>query len=1037
MKKWGILLLWLGLTGSVVAQSVSTQGTEFWLSFMHNGYYDRDDKLGVTLQVIISAKRNCNGTITNPLTGWSDSFNVGANDVTTITIPEGAGYHNGTSYESPSNKGLHIMATDTISVYCANFANYSFDASFVLPCDGLGSDYIIQCAQQSTLNTTGLSNYKIMNQTSAFLIVATEDNTVVHITPTVDLLSGSHPAGSTFSVTLNAGQTYHVRSLRSGENRDLSGTRVTADDCKKIAVFNGNTITRLPANLSGTSGYDHVFEQAMPTKSWGKKFVVTQSLSRNRDIVKIVSAANGNEIRRNGTVIATLDACQTYEFYINASEASCFIETSKASAVYLYNTSAEDDRFNGDPSMVWIAPVEQRIDEVTFSTFSNNATQIDNHYINIIVSSEDVGNVYLDGSPIAASEFRPVTGNGAYSFTRKQIQNRAHHLSCANGINAHVYGFGDARGYAYLVGSNAIDLSTALTINDVVINSNDYYTYCAEEPMTFSAEVNFQDYQLEWDFGDGTTSNQNPVTHIYHDRQLFAGSLTVITDDTGCQASANETTPFFVDATQRYVTEYDTICANELYSGYGFSDVLINNDTILCRLQNNPDNPNCPDSLLVYIKAHPKYVTPFIESRCWTGTPTVYDDHGFSFVYDHPGTYNKELDLTSPNSGCDSTITLTLTVGDFEMNAPERHYVCYEDTPSFVWDVNGESYQTEGLYPDTLPSGDCYAIYILDLHFMERPELTHIYDTACNIYHFDANGQTYTESGDYPFSAPIYYDPNDPTTAFDCTRDGLLHLIISHDELLPDFPIIGQCDSVPVPEHDTVFYENTIYTFVGETENGCYTEQTYLVQGMRYSATPHIAYADDDFYHNGDTLAVITNTEFFSFNYDFFIEDSLGHISDWDSCLWHISKQSWMIEPFIKDDEPDRRYCKVYVAERDDAPVELSCTVYNSHCGTPSITRRFYLKSSFFGVDDSEIRPEFTIVPNPNNGQMELRFEQLAGKLDIKVYDMKGVLIDEKECFSTSESYSTPYSLPTQTKGLYFFVVTSKEGLISKKLIVQ
>ena len=72
----------------VFAQNTSTQGKDFWLTFMQNGYKEHPNGGWVENQVLISAKRSCTGIVSNPLTGWSQSFSVSANDITTIEIPE-------------------------------------------------------------------------------------------------------------------------------------------------------------------------------------------------------------------------------------------------------------------------------------------------------------------------------------------------------------------------------------------------------------------------------------------------------------------------------------------------------------------------------------------------------------------------------------------------------------------------------------------------------------------------------------------------------------------------------------------------------------------------------------------------------------------------------------------------------------------------------------------------------------------------------------------------------------------------------------
>ena len=174
---------------------------------MHNGYRDHTQGGWIINQVLISAKRDCNGTVTNPLTGWSHPFSVRANNITTVEIPEAQGYHDQFNYEAISQKGIKVEASDTISVYCTNIAHVSFDASFVLPTESLGDEYIIQSYDQS--KTFYANAYVTNNETSSFLIVATEDNTEIAITPTVNTLGG-HLAGETFTITMNAGETFLV-----------------------------------------------------------------------------------------------------------------------------------------------------------------------------------------------------------------------------------------------------------------------------------------------------------------------------------------------------------------------------------------------------------------------------------------------------------------------------------------------------------------------------------------------------------------------------------------------------------------------------------------------------------------------------------------------------------------------------------------------------------------------------------------------------------------------------------------------------------
>ena len=643
------------------AQDLSTQGKEFWLSFISNGFKYHPDippSGWVRVQLLVSAKRSCEGTILNPNTGWRHDFTVEANNIFSIDLEEEQVYIENYEYEQIVNKGLMITTTDTVSVYCANIATYSFDASYVLPTQGLGADYIIQTHEQST------GSY---DPTSAFVIVATEDNTTVDITPKVKTLDNK-PAGQEFSITLNKGQAYQVRSNDDFMgNRDLSGTRVTSRDCKPIAIFNGNNLTLVPN--SATSDQDCIFEQAMPIHSWGKKFIVTSSLDRNNDYVKITSAADNNEIYKNGTMLCTLNTGQSYSFELRSWDQSCYLEASQSCAVYLYNTSSNGSN-TGAPSMLWIAPVEQRIDAITFSTFNynHNNVNITNHYVNIIVETQDIDQVYLDGTLLDADLFSPVTGNSDYSFYRKNISHGVHHLSCPNGFNAHVYGFGRARGYAYMVGSKATDLSTILTIDDVVVNHGDTLTHCTLAPMNFEADINYSNYEVLWNLGDGSTSTATSFVHTYSEHKIYEVSFTITTQENPCAGSTSVTTVFYID------------------------------------MQNAPGQD-------------------IFDELCFSG-PGVYNENGFNLPYDAPGVYTASQVFPTEN-GCDSIVNLTLDVNEIIEGGME-HVSGHCDT--FEW--NGNTYTASGIYNDTVtnPSG-CYTIYHLDLDLDFTPNPTDIYPT--------------------------------------------------------------------------------------------------------------------------------------------------------------------------------------------------------------------------------------------------------------------------------------------------------------------
>lgn len=1037
-------LLIFSSIASTFAQNTSTQGKEFWLTFMHNGFKEHADGGWVTTQVLISAKRDCTGTISNPSGLWQQDFSVRANSITTIEVPERNGYHDGNDNEQIGNRGVKIVATDTISVYTTNIAHVSFDASFVLPTESLGDDYIIQSYDQSYENT--MNSYVNNNLSSAFVIIATENDTEIDITPSVATL-GSHPAGETFTITLNAGQTYQVRSnLNSyfSGGRDLSGTRVTASDCKKIAIFNGNTLTCIPVNMG--NGYDHIYEQAMPLRSWGKNFVVTSSSARNRDFVKITSAFDNNVITKNGEPLTTLQASESYTFSFPTDEHSCFLSATQSCAVYLYNNSSYDQNplgGLGDPSMVWIAPVEQRINEVTFTTFNNSDININCHYVNIIVNSEDINSVYLDDVLISPLSFRRVNGNNDYSYSSQEINHGVHHLRCANGFNAHVYGFGQAKGYAYLVGSNAIDLSTNLIINDLEVRPNDIFDYCIEEPVTFAAEVNYENYTLTWDFGDGQTSTQNPATHTYHSKQIFPASLIVTADEAGCLGSSSDTTMFFIDMTQKYVNEEDQMCQGSFYSGFGLHDIPILNDTILRGIASNPTNPACQDSVILHISALPSYNILRNIRRCWSNTqgPGDYIDNDFYIHYDHPGTYEDMVTYTSIH-GCDSTIRLNLEVG----NEITHDFTISNCTGTYTWD--GHYYNQPGDYERTYDQHGCDSIVTMHLIKLPADHITLEPISTCDSYHWEDPeydvDTTFTES-----TGPNGYT-HTYTNEDGCESDVTLFLTINNStdnnifDANEDLQLEHICDSYFWDPKGKDFEGDTTTIFTLSSNDNRYQRIYQDTHGCDSLVTLHV-----DFHYTpdpseiipSDTMAphwVVPATEFQVNTYTFRFYDHNANCI-WDNVKWECTNKAgdsiWAIMPYVDSISHPIKiyYCDLLVIDNVPDTIKLKATAFNG-CEPAGISQEYWMVCSFYGTDEHETT-KIDINPNPNNGTMTMQLDGLEGETQITVYDMAGMLVDKFNITATTYCRHD-YQLPRNSSGLYLFVINNKGKTTTRKVII-
>ena len=105
--------------------------------------------------------------------------------------------------------------------------------------------------------------------------------------------------------------------------------------------------------------------------------------------------------------------------------------------------------------------------------------------------------------------------------------------------------------------------------------------------------------------------------------------------------------------------------------------------------------------------------------------------------------------------------------------------------------------------------------------------------------------------------------------------------------------------------------------------------------------------------------------------------------------------------------------------------------------GCDSKQSKFYLKSSFLGIDESNLAAaNVSIVPNPNNGQMRINFEDMEGLTTVKVYDMTGNQIDAFETNVSTSLYSYDYTMKQHAEGIYFFAFTNNSRIFTKKVVI-
>ena len=519
----------------------------------------------------------------------------------------------------------------------------------------------------------------------------------------------------------------------------------------------------------------------------------------------------------------------------------------------------------------------------------------------------------------------------------------------------------------------------------------------------------------DWDFDDGNTGVGQSVSHTYAAAGTYQVTHHVATGDNVCNDEITETVIV-------YAIPEGTATASPSSVMYGGTSTLTvgveppGNYSYHWEPANMVTNPNSQTTQTIAIE----------ENTVFTVTITSLD-----------GGCTSTAQVTVAMAGSNLTATLSAdhtTLCEGESTTLHAHPVAGTGDYTYSWSpanlLNSSTSQNPMATPPVGTTtfhctvSDGMTTQEVSITITVNPkEESHTYVTICP-------DETYNFFGQY-LNRPDVYDHTIESHVHGC--DSTIHLHLSHYETYDDPAIdVEDCDSY-------LWLGNTL------TRSGSYTDTLPSIHGcdsivhlnleLHYSPHPSEIYPVDTANHAPHW--VITATEFQINNYEFSLYDLISP-EPWDSVKWEFVDPNvqWILE---RDTEPFLgKRCKMYVLNHIDDTIWLRATPYDE-CDTEGRTSQLYwFVCSFYGVDDHDTpATNFTVIPNPNNGQMQLDFEHLEGKAEVKVYDMRGVLIDRFETYNSSGRLSYPYDIKAYADGIYLFVVTTKEGTLSKKVVIQ
>lgn len=477
------------LSSSLAAQDFSNKGKDFWIGYgnhvrMFTGTPPEQMQLYITSDV------STQGQINIASIGFSRSFTVTANQITTITIPRAAALMDDGLY----NHGIHVTADNSVVVYSFIFVNAISGATVCLPTATLGRDYYsVNYTQRS--NDPGSYSY-------FFVIAADTGTTTVEITPSAPT-KGGKAANVPFLVTLQQGQIYQVLGTITGlTGVDLTGSRIRSlnngSGCKRIAVFCGSGKVTIGCPGSGTA--DNLYQQMYPTATWGKKYITVPSLTNPNNIYRIILSDPTANVTLNGAALSPTVFVNNF-YYEFKSNTTNVIGSDKPILVaqYFPTQGCDGNSSPGDPEMIYLNPVEQTIASVTLNSMQPAGTNINTHFLNVVLKNDPaaINSFKVDGA--SYTSFTPVPGDPNFTYTQIRTTAGTHNITCDTGFNIIAYGFGNVESYGFSGGTNLKDLYQFVSIKNQYAEI-DYPATCTDAPFNFSMTFPYMPAKVQWAF---------------------------------------------------------------------------------------------------------------------------------------------------------------------------------------------------------------------------------------------------------------------------------------------------------------------------------------------------------------------------------------------------------------------------------------------------------------------------------------------------------------------------------------------------------
>lgn len=465
-----------------------------------------------------------------------------------------------------SNNGLRIRSTSKINVTYELNATSNKEVFSLKGTRALGTDFYTPFQKDYANGTTSPVSY------SGFEIVATTNGTTVLITPRTAITG--HAADVTYSITLNAGQTYSARDVSSTAATSLAGSIISSNQPVAVTIFDGQLIQGSCADAIG--------DQLVSSTYIGTDYAVYRNPS-NQDKIYILGVQNSTSLTITGasTTNAVIASGETFSFSMTDDIMS--IHSTKP--IYVLQVSS----FGCELSSAIVPSLNCKgNNQMKFSRSSSDSLGVV-----LITRSGFENNFLLNGSSslITGAMFNPVPGTSGQYVAARIFFNTAE-----VGVNSNnmIANFADIFTMGVINGSSNSGSSFAYTTDfyaTAYADAGPDDTVCANVDISLYSSVGGGAITGSWSSnGYGTfTNGLNSVPNTYEPSPLdtLISPIRLILSTTGYCPVAKDTMYLMVtpapivnaNVDQSICSNNSTIQLNGLISGGSTSGFWSSNGT--------------------------------------------------------------------------------------------------------------------------------------------------------------------------------------------------------------------------------------------------------------------------------------------------------------------------------------------------------------------------------------------------------------------------------------------------------------------------